>query len=299
MSLPKYAVVIPAHDAEGTIEKCLNSVLDQTVPASQIIVVSDSCTDKTNRILNTFAQSKLLVLNVNFRNSAQSRNFGVDAAEHDFIAFLDADDTWFPTKIEKQLLAIQSSNQDIIIGTDSIFLNIFGTFVGRNVRTRNDEEAMQILRNGIAMPTLLSTWLLPRKTFQRLGGFDTKFPMSEDFEFANRAIRSGTSLAIIREPLSTYLLHSSSKTAKYKLKQARVADYVRLVSQASIDCSVEEFLSRRSSIFERRDAVVDIQIRKFLMFARESKFRKNYFRLILALILNPIKLLKKYKSQRK
>jgi len=294
----RYSVVIPAHNAESTILKCIDSVLNQTTRPSKIIVVCDTCSDGTASQIESYDHPNISILHVNFLSSAESRNFGVEHSASEYIAFIDADDLWMPTKIEKQIPLILDSKNNAIVATNSIYINNYGTKVGRNVRTTDDEHAKLMLKAGLGMPALLSTWFLSRSTFLDLGGFDRRLPMSEDFDFAYRAVNSGVDFKMVREPLSLYLLHSDSKTAQHKIKQQRVAAYVRNRSHSTIELNFTEFINQKISITERRDAFVDIQIRKFLISAKPAGWQRNYFRLVIAFILNPKKMCKKYLHQR-
>ena len=99
----RYSVVIPAHNAESTILKCIDSVLNQTTRPSKIIVVCDTCSDGTASQIESYDHPNISILHVNFLSSAESRNFGVEHSASEYIAFIDADDLWMPTKIEKQI----------------------------------------------------------------------------------------------------------------------------------------------------------------------------------------------------
>lgn len=293
-----YSVIIPAHNAERTIIKAISSALSQTIPPSEIVVVCDSNTDATEKLINDTFPERVKVFNVNFESSAKSRNFGVHNMDSEYIAFLDADDFWALDKIERQTPHLSSSQMRVISATDSLYINMYGTVIGRNVRTANDDEANKMLKDGSGMPSLLSTWLMPADLFIGLDGFDTDLPMSEDFDFACRAVKSGVYFKVVREPLTSYLLHGGSKTAKKKLLQNTVARGVRSQSQTKDTREIEDLLPIRNSATEYRDAYVDIHIRKFLISARPSKLKRNYLRLLIAFTLNPKRVISKFFSQR-
>ena len=111
MQTPVVSVIIPAYNAEATIERTLASAAAQTFVALEIIVVDDGSKDRTGAIVAEFSKSDSRVRLVRQENSgvAAARNLGLNAARGDFVAPLDADDLWHPTKIEKQLRLCQSS----------------------------------------------------------------------------------------------------------------------------------------------------------------------------------------------
>ena len=96
----KFSVVIPVYNGELTIQRAIDSVLAQSYINYEIIVVDDASTDKTNEILqNNYANEIILIQKVINSGGSVARNTGMDAATGDYIAFLDADDTWHPDKL--------------------------------------------------------------------------------------------------------------------------------------------------------------------------------------------------------
>ncbi len=96
------SVVIPAYNAAGTIGRAIRSVLDQTRPVDEIIVVDDGSVDGTAGLVERQFPQVKLIRQANAGPSA-ARNTGIAAAGGEYIAFLDADDYWLPEKIERQV----------------------------------------------------------------------------------------------------------------------------------------------------------------------------------------------------
>ncbi len=97
----RISVIIPAYNAAAYIERALQSVLNQSRPADEIIVINDGSTDATSEILKRYKGKTRIIEQVNAGVSA-ARNTGIRAASGDWIAFLDADDEWLPEKLAKQ-----------------------------------------------------------------------------------------------------------------------------------------------------------------------------------------------------
>ncbi|MDH4201264.1 MAG: glycosyltransferase [Phycisphaerae bacterium] len=95
------SAVIPAYNAEKYIARAIDSVLAQTRPVDEIIVIDDGSSDKTADIVRSYGDKVKLISQPNAGVSA-ARNTGVLAATGDWVAFLDADDEWLPRKIELQ-----------------------------------------------------------------------------------------------------------------------------------------------------------------------------------------------------
>jgi len=291
-----YSVVVPAHNSELTIAKCIESISSQTLTASEIILILDDCTDDTKKILKSYVNQKIKIHEVSFKNSAKSRNFGVSKCLYQFIAFLDADDTWEPNKMALQLNSQITANE--ICATNSLFKNAYGVVFGRNIETKNDEQARKLVRDGIALPAMLSTWVVSRELFKSLNGFDEKLPAAEDFDFAVRAINNGAQFNIVREDLSYYLIHSNSKSVLKRAAQRRIGALIKnnngnQISKEQISASLDEaigaseFLSLYSDLF----------LRKFMITARPNLLQRKYHLLILSFVLSPRRFISKLTKQ--
>ena len=101
------SVIIPTYNSSQTIISCIQSVLKQTYPYIEIIVIDDGSTDLTVNVIedfkNEYSIENLKVLKQKNSGPSVARNKGIEFSEGVFIAFLDSDDEWYPTKIEKQI----------------------------------------------------------------------------------------------------------------------------------------------------------------------------------------------------
>ncbi len=115
-SISRISVIIPAYRAEKTIERALDSVIAQTWPAFEIIVVDDGSPDGQNEVVAQYGQRVRLVSQAN-GNAARARNAGLDQAQGDFIAFLDADDYWEPEKLARQVAVFEQYPEVVVVGS--------------------------------------------------------------------------------------------------------------------------------------------------------------------------------------
>ena len=104
------SVVIPAYNAASTLDETLRSVRSQTHQSLEIIIVNDGSTDETGTIAKRHAAEDKRVRIITQENAglAAARNKGWGQARSNFIAFLDADDLWAPTKITQQIQALEA-----------------------------------------------------------------------------------------------------------------------------------------------------------------------------------------------
>ena len=109
----KFSIIIPAHNAEKTLGKCLQSIKEQTFKDYEIIVVCDSCEDNTYEIAKLYTNK---VYRCDYRSDGPTRNVGLDHAKGDWVLFMDADD-WYLHEYCFELLAnmVGKHNEDILV----------------------------------------------------------------------------------------------------------------------------------------------------------------------------------------
>lgn len=107
MSLPTYSVVIPCYNGARFLRETLDSVLAQTAPALEVLVIDDGSTDDSAAVAEAYGPPVRVIRQAN-QGESVARNRGIDEARGEWVAFVDADDLWAPEKIESQLTAINS-----------------------------------------------------------------------------------------------------------------------------------------------------------------------------------------------
>ena len=137
----RFSVVIPCFNAENYISAALQSVLDQTIQPHEIIVIDDRSTDRSVERIQAFGDSVQL-LHSTWGNGAGTRNVGIEAATGDWIAFLDADDAWYPNHLQRASELLADSE-------DVGFLNWYDHFFDQNP----DERISRVNRLDIPEPT--------------------------------------------------------------------------------------------------------------------------------------------------
>lgn len=109
-----FSVIVPAHNAEKTLDKCLQSIKNQTFKDFELIVVCDACTDKTYEIAQKYT---FHVAKVNYHSDGPTRNIGLDMAKGDWVLFMDADD-WYLHEFCFEILAKKLNslkNVDVLV----------------------------------------------------------------------------------------------------------------------------------------------------------------------------------------
>lgn len=221
--VPLVTVIVPAFNASAYIEETLNSILCQTHGNCETIVIDDGSTDTTVDIVSTYGQKIRLVKQDN-KGAAAARNRGAHEARGEWLAFLDADDLWAPSKLEKQLSSLGSRGWCY---TDTEFIG--GANNGlrdSHFTTKYQGNVLEQLVQGNFIST--STVLIKRDIFEATGGFDESLRSIQDWEFWTRVAEQHP-IAYVDEPLTRYRVHPSStsrKTRKTLPNHLRVIDII-------------------------------------------------------------------------
>jgi glycosyltransferase involved in cell wall biosynthesis len=117
MSEPTISVVIPAYRAAHTICRAVDSVLAQSHPAHEIIVVDDGSPDELGAIVTRRYGPRIILCRKPNGGAASARNLGIDVSTGDIVSFLDADDYWEPYKLARQLQVFRQHNQVGVVGS--------------------------------------------------------------------------------------------------------------------------------------------------------------------------------------
>jgi glycosyltransferase involved in cell wall biosynthesis len=182
MSPPLITVIIGAFDAERYLGEAIESVLAQTHPNLELIVVDDGSTDRTGEIAASYGDPVRCIRQPN-GGMAASRNRAIPEARGDYLAFLDADDRFPPDKLERQLAVFEAQPElDIVYGHVTEFLS-----------PDLDEAARALLRapeHDVPWPTP-NLMLVRRESFLRVGLFSTDLKVGIGVDWHARANELG------------------------------------------------------------------------------------------------------------
>jgi glycosyltransferase involved in cell wall biosynthesis len=208
----KYSVVIPVYNCEHYIGEAVESALAQTRPPHEIVVIDDGSTDGTRDVLQRYINSIKYVYQKN-AGEPTARNNGIEVAEGEFIAFLDADDLWLPEKMQLQMECFAKDPECGLVYTDMKTFDETGIL----------EESVRICRNlyfpsGWVFAALFNETLLQtsaavfrKECVRRVGGFDSRMLVGSDYDFWLRIARNYR-FGYVDVPLIMYRQHAGMAT---------------------------------------------------------------------------------------
>jgi glycosyltransferase involved in cell wall biosynthesis len=238
MRKPSVSVVIPNYNYGRFLPEAVESVLAQTYPCEEIIVVDDGSTDDSLEILKIYEERRgVKVIRQKNRGVGAARNAGARASTGDLIAFLDADDIWFPAKVEKQTSIFQGDEK---IGLVSCAMQEFDTD-GQIINYYQSNQEGWVSSSIVAFETELvvsgSAIMVRRFFFDEVNGFDERKELhpSEDWEFFYRISRV-SKIGFSKEVLVHYRNHGDNGHLKVpRFERAMLLAYEKIFQNGDRD----------------------------------------------------------------
>ncbi|MBQ0058426.1 MAG: glycosyltransferase family 2 protein [Lachnospiraceae bacterium] len=197
------SVVIPTHNRCDDLVRAIQSVTNQTYKNIEVIVVSDGSTDQTDQVMANYPDSRVSYIAYSpAKGGNHARNVGIQAAKGDFVAFLDDDDEWMESKVEKQVLALSESQDYGLAYTGVEFINTFNnkSYTYYSSPSVKGSISKQIL---VTNPIGTTSSVMIRRSLLEQECFDEEMPALQDYELWIRLCQI-TSITPVPEPLVKY-----------------------------------------------------------------------------------------------
>lgn len=215
LTSPRLSVVVPSYDTARFVEAALRSLLGQTLPELEVVLVDDGSTDDSLRRVLAIDDPRLTVVSQPNGGLAAARNTGIRHARAPLIGFCDSDDVWHPRKAELQLAAMEGAPEVGVTFSNSAYLDEDGTPTGQLLVCPYEElDARRLLRrnqlgNG-------STMIVRAECFRGAGLFDESLASCEDWEMWVRlAARTGCRIRRVAGVLTGYRVREGSLSTGY------------------------------------------------------------------------------------
>lgn len=197
-----FSVIIPYYNKSKYIQRCLDTVLNQTFQEFEIILVNDGSTDDGLHFISTHYSNKITVINQDNRGVSAARNAGIKKAKYPFIAFLDADDCWHNQFLEQIKKVIATENNVKIIGTHySRNKHFLALNSGELDYFKFENYFKSALRNTRFSS---SSTIIRSDFFTQNKGFNSDLKKGEDIDVWIRAVHSGGNAFYIKNTLVYY-----------------------------------------------------------------------------------------------
>lgn len=274
---PQVSVIMPAFNAAKTIGVAILSVLGQTFNNWELLIINDGSTDNTIDVIAQFNDSRIRPISQVNLGVAAARNAGMKQAYGEYIAFLDSDDLWLPTKLEKQVLLFSQSTKQLGMvytkhrGFTDDPMNSFGMDVDASIGYDNDYHRLLIMDY---IPTL--TVMIKASLISDIGYFRENLRGTEDWDYWIRVAKS-YQLERVNEELALYRISSNSLSRnkeKHAIEELKVLN-LHFTAEANIPLSVYHMAKLYWSVKKIRHQLRWGSLKELVMI--RPVFFRNYF----------------------
>jgi len=210
-SNPLVSIIIPAYNAEKYIKRALESALAQTYKNIEIIVIDDGSTDKTAEIVKNYKDPRIIYLFQKNQGQGSARNNGIKKSQGEYITFLDADDYYFPQKVEKQVRFLENypNYQAVYCNALHFYSDNPTVFFKKKGNFHSGDIFKDLLQSSYINP---NTIMVSRKVLDKVGLFNENRYYPEDWELWLKISRAGFQFGYLDEDLVKVEIRPDSNT---------------------------------------------------------------------------------------
>ena len=265
--LPLATVIIPTYNRREWIEECLDSVLGQTYPNVEVIVVDDRSTDDTVEYLRGAEKFRNVKLHVQEKNGGASiaRNTGIEMANGELIVFIDSDDMLQPTHIETAARFFDEYSDLGLFCCDSRMIDANGNVILggktwheslRDAKGVDVHTGFRSLQDLFRFSNCFPGFTLRREVFQKLGGFTQSIFPADDYDLALRVAESDFKVYYLHEPLCLRREHDGQCSGI----QNSVKTQVKLIEALENAAQRNPKILGMSALVRRRMAEIEMEL---------------------------------------
>jgi glycosyltransferase involved in cell wall biosynthesis len=226
MAAPTFSVIIASYNGANTLARAIDSVLVQSHPAHELIIVDDGSTDETAGVVAKFGDRVIYRYQPN-AGAAAARNAGAEHATGEWLALLDADDGYYADRLRWHAEWIERDPRLDFLTGDYDYRRPDGSLINRSMEITAAGTAFLKKANGrrevmMGVDDMESfvedhfgdthTLSVPRQTFMLLGGYPIGRLVCEDVNFLIRLCAASKRVGVVCEPMGVYLIHKQSAT---------------------------------------------------------------------------------------
>jgi glycosyltransferase involved in cell wall biosynthesis/tRNA A37 methylthiotransferase MiaB len=218
---PKISVIMSVYNGAEHLEDAIKSILKQTQPNFEFIIINDASTDSTSEILAKFDDPRIVII-TNDENLGLTRslNIGFKIAKGEYIARMDADDISHPLRFEKQVFFLDGHPDCLVVGTWTVVIGEDGRHLDL---WKTEAEACRL---EVSNPIVHGSAMIRKKILEKLGGYNEQFRYAQDYDLWIRISEYGR-LCNLQEKLYYWRCHKKSISVSKKNDQLRFAAIAR------------------------------------------------------------------------
>lgn len=234
MELDQVSVILPTYNRSQMLGGAIETVLAQTYRNFELLIIDDGSTDKTKEIIQRYNDKRIrYIWQENSGSPAGARNTGLKMVKGKYIAFLDSDDLWFSSKLEKQVEFLNKNDEILLVATNFIVFSNSGVFIKDITLSRNIRVSFHQLINRNMI--INSSVILRKEIADVIGLQDENLSSMEDYDYWLRILNfKDKSIVILKDQLTKFRKHdmqthfSISPCDKYKKFKYVYSKYKKL-----------------------------------------------------------------------
>lgn len=282
--MSKVSIVITAYNSMDYLPETIESVLGQTFSDFEVLLVDDGSSDHIVQWASKLADPRVKLISQENQGANIARNTGIAQAQGKYVAFVDADDLWELTKLEKQVECLETNPEVGLLHTWLTGIDWQSKPTGRVIYSQLEGDVWQqiVEKNQVAC----SSVMVRRCCFETVGVFDQNLKFAEDWDLWIR-FATRYRFAVIKEPLVRYREHPNSKSKKYA---SRLQDFQIIIEKAFASVPFELLHLRNRSY-----AHINLCIAWKCLQGNDIDYKKaNHFRHLATLHYPQIRYLQEY-----
>lgn len=273
---PLVSIIIPCYNASKYLNECILSILSQTYKNYEIIIVDDG-SNSIDQIIKEVNNEKItIVKNLHNKGIAYSLNKGIDAANGEFIARIDADDKMLPNRLSKQITYLQQHPECSIVGGNHLVVNAKGYPIGLTAYPETDEEIKicRFFMNPMSHPTVTM-----RRNIFHNHKYSSKYQHCEDYELWMQ-LADQYKMHNIQDCVTEYRIHDDSVSSKNQKTQKENSLQLVLDELSRIHISINDLelkiiagciLGATRTFWSKNQKELDNLIKKILQYSNSTQ----------------------------
>lgn len=216
---PLVSVTVCIYNGEACLSEALHSVLAQTFTNFELICLDDGSRDRSADIVRAMRDPRIRYEYQENRGLGAARRRCIELAAGKYVALLDQDDVWLPTKLERQIRFLESHHEYGLVYSDCLVIDGNGQVIKRHSQQVRPVYGHVLAELLLSSPIMVSTTIFPRTVLEAVGSF-RDYRMCEEYDLFLR-VAARYPIGYLEEPLAKYRVHPTSTSQRMRDVQLR------------------------------------------------------------------------------
>jgi glycosyltransferase involved in cell wall biosynthesis len=209
-STPTVSIIVPTYNRGSFITEMIESVISQTIQDWELIIIDDGSTDNTEHLVRPFLSDKVFYYQLPHKGRSYARNYGIRLSKGVFIAYLDSDDVFLPSKLEKQIKWLTEKPSIAMVYTSALAINDYGDYYPTVYLASDSGNIYEKVGMYLPVTITLPSVMIRKEIQDKIGGFDEELNRFEDTDMWRRISRDYP-IDAMPEPLVKVRTHQGNR----------------------------------------------------------------------------------------